>query len=134
MALLNTLSNGTGDYISFKFDAENIGYVLALSEQLRNFENAKNTNQIAVYIPKIMTEINMKNGMYTTKTKIKPNLIKNQNIKVQFSNSVTLCNYLKINKPSSSSVSISKATKINVCFENGNIQKAYYDKLVQNNY
>jgi len=133
MALLNTLANGTSDYVSFKFDEEHIGFVLATSEQLKDFEK-KSTNQVAVYIPKLMTEINMKNGMYTAKTKIKSNLIKNQNIKVQFSSSVTLCNYLKINKPSVSSIPISKATKVNVCFENGNIQKAYYDKLVQNNY
>lgn len=126
------------NYNDYKFDTNMLGYVLLENKELRIIEKDKNISGVGTYIPKIMTEINMKNNPYIEKKSLSSAMIKNKNTQVKFPKQVEVCNYIIVQQPKFITTEEQKCIKKNTCIsiqtENGDIHKIYYTGLAKNNY
>lgn len=134
---MNINSDGKRDFIQFKFNEDNnIAYVIAMADDIEKLEGTK-VSGLGVYIPELMTEIDMKTGPYVAKKVLSSSMVKNSNFSFKFSNNILVANYLLVNSPKyivpDEAEKIGLTTRLNVKFENGNINKAYYTGIAKIN-
>lgn len=93
------------------------------------FVMKENINSISVYIPTLMSEIDMGNTIWNKNETISTSMIKNSNIQINFDKSIKIKNYLDIEPKNISNIAPPKVNigeKINIKFLDNDIKKCVY--------
>lgn len=118
---------------SSKIDQTDIGFCLVPSKIINetSIEN-KSEGEIGVYIPKIMTHIDMKDEPYIKEELItKQNVIKNSNYNIKFPNKIKVCNFVRVEPLKSSNlkhVILAPSEKCTIQYINNDIKLPKYSR------